>query len=115
MFGYADRYQFLIHDRDSIFASQLDESIRALGVRVLNRHEDGSRRFSRFQQPWSPSGLLAAFLGMGWRLFGHFLVDEIAGTARTGRRGLGCRLTRNWMSQLANLLAKPTGTFALDV
>jgi putative transposase len=33
--GYEDRYQFLIHDRDSIFASQLDESIRALGVRVL--------------------------------------------------------------------------------
>src|SRR6202047_752290 len=27
--GYDDRSQFLIHDRDSIFASQLDESIRA--------------------------------------------------------------------------------------
>jgi putative transposase len=33
--GYEDRYKFLIHDRDSIFASHLDESIRALGVRVL--------------------------------------------------------------------------------
>jgi transposase InsO family protein len=33
--GYEERYQFLIHDRDSIFASHLDESIRALGVRVL--------------------------------------------------------------------------------
>jgi hypothetical protein len=33
--GYGDRYKFLIHDRDSIFASQLDESIRALGIRVL--------------------------------------------------------------------------------
>jgi putative transposase len=34
--GYEDRYQFLIHDRDSIFANQLDESIQALGLRVLN-------------------------------------------------------------------------------
>jgi transposase InsO family protein len=33
--GYESRYKFLLHDRDSIFASQLDESIRALGVRVL--------------------------------------------------------------------------------
>jgi putative transposase len=33
--GYEDRYQFLVHDRDSIFASQLDESIRALRIRVL--------------------------------------------------------------------------------
>jgi putative transposase len=33
--GYKERYKFLIHDRDCIFASQLDESIRALGVRVL--------------------------------------------------------------------------------
>jgi putative transposase len=33
--GYEERYKFLIHDRDCIFASQLDESIRALGVRVL--------------------------------------------------------------------------------
>jgi transposase InsO family protein len=33
--GYEDRYQLLIHDRDGIFASHLDESIRALGIRVL--------------------------------------------------------------------------------
>jgi putative transposase len=33
--GYEERYKFLIHDRDGIFASQLDDSIRALGVRVL--------------------------------------------------------------------------------
>jgi putative transposase len=33
--GCDDRYRFLIHDRDCIFSSQLDESIRALGARVL--------------------------------------------------------------------------------
>jgi transposase InsO family protein len=33
--GYEERYKFLLHDRDCIFASQLDESIRALGLRVL--------------------------------------------------------------------------------
>ena len=33
--GYGDRYRVLIHDRDCIFSGQLDESIRALGVRVL--------------------------------------------------------------------------------
>jgi putative transposase len=33
--GYEERYKFLIHDRDCIFSSQLDESIRALGIRVL--------------------------------------------------------------------------------
>ena len=33
--GYEERYKFLIHDRDSIFASHLDDSIRALGVKVL--------------------------------------------------------------------------------
>jgi putative transposase len=30
-----DRYKFLIHDRDSIFASELDQSIQALGIGVL--------------------------------------------------------------------------------
>jgi putative transposase len=29
------RYELLIHDRDCIFASHLDESIRRLGIRVL--------------------------------------------------------------------------------
>jgi len=33
--GYEDRYRYLIHDRDSIFATRLDQSIRALGLRVL--------------------------------------------------------------------------------
>jgi Integrase core domain len=33
--GYYERYRFLIHDRACIFSGQLDESIRALGVRVL--------------------------------------------------------------------------------
>jgi hypothetical protein len=33
--GYQDRYEFLIHDRDCIFASHLDESIGRLGIRVL--------------------------------------------------------------------------------
>lgn len=33
--GYQDQYKFLFRDRDSIFATHLDESIRKLGVRVL--------------------------------------------------------------------------------
>jgi len=33
--GYEERYRFLIHDRDSIFASHLDDSICALGVKVV--------------------------------------------------------------------------------
>ena len=33
--GAADQYEFLLHDRDSIFASHLDASIRKLGVRAL--------------------------------------------------------------------------------
>ena len=33
--GYEEQHQFLIDDRDSIFASHLGESIQALGVRVL--------------------------------------------------------------------------------
>jgi putative transposase len=33
--GYEDQYEFLIHDRDSIFAHYLDESIGRLRVRVL--------------------------------------------------------------------------------
>lgn len=33
--GYRDQYKFLLHDRDSIFASHLDESIRRLGLQVL--------------------------------------------------------------------------------
>jgi transposase InsO family protein len=33
--GFQDRYEFLIHDRDCIFAKHLDESIGRLGVKVL--------------------------------------------------------------------------------
>jgi len=33
--GYEVRYRYLIHDRDSIFAKHLDESIEALGLSVL--------------------------------------------------------------------------------
>ena len=33
--GYEDRYRYLIHDRDGIFAKSLDESIGRLGLRVL--------------------------------------------------------------------------------
>jgi transposase InsO family protein len=33
--GYDGQYEYLIHDRDSIFAHHLDESIGRLGIRVL--------------------------------------------------------------------------------
>ena len=33
--GYDDRYRYLIHDRDGIFAKSLDESIEQLGLKVL--------------------------------------------------------------------------------
>jgi putative transposase len=33
--GFEERYEFLLHDRDSIFAQHLDESIGRLGVTVL--------------------------------------------------------------------------------
>jgi putative transposase len=33
--GCEERYKFLLHERDCIFASHLDESIRALGIKVL--------------------------------------------------------------------------------
>jgi putative transposase len=33
--GLEERYEYLIHDRDSIFAKHLDESIGGLGVKVL--------------------------------------------------------------------------------
>ncbi len=33
--GFDDPHRYLIHDRDSIFAKHLDESIRALGLNVL--------------------------------------------------------------------------------
>jgi len=33
--GLQDQYEYLLHDRDSIFANHLDESIERLGVKVL--------------------------------------------------------------------------------
>ena len=33
--GYDGRYRYLIHDRDTIFAKNLDESITNLGLKVL--------------------------------------------------------------------------------
>jgi putative transposase len=33
--GFEERYEYLLHDRDSIFARHLDESIGRLGVKVL--------------------------------------------------------------------------------
>ena len=33
--GLDARYRYLLHDRDSIFAKHLDESVRRLGIRVL--------------------------------------------------------------------------------
>lgn len=41
--GLEDRYKFLVHDRDRIFANQLDESIRALGIRVLKSAPRGPK------------------------------------------------------------------------
>jgi putative transposase len=34
--GLQDRYEYLLHDRDSILANHLDESIERLGVKVWN-------------------------------------------------------------------------------
>jgi putative transposase len=33
--GYEEQYTYLLHDRDTIFSAELDESIRRLGLRVL--------------------------------------------------------------------------------
>lgn len=33
--GYETRYEYLLHDRDSIFSADLDESVKRLGLRVL--------------------------------------------------------------------------------
>jgi len=33
--GFERRYEYLLHDRDSIFATHLDESVKRLGIRVL--------------------------------------------------------------------------------
>jgi putative transposase len=33
--GYETRYEYLLHDRDSLFSADLDQSVRRLGLRVL--------------------------------------------------------------------------------
>jgi len=33
--GYEERYAYLLHDRDTVFSAELDESIQPLGLRVL--------------------------------------------------------------------------------
>ena len=33
--GFDDQYEYLLHDRDRIFANHLDESIERIGVKVL--------------------------------------------------------------------------------
>ena len=33
--GFNEQYRYLLHDRDSIFARSLDDSIKSLGLRVL--------------------------------------------------------------------------------
>jgi len=33
--GYEEQYAYLLHDRDTIFSAELDESIQRLGLRVL--------------------------------------------------------------------------------
>jgi len=33
--GFQRRYDYLLHDRDSIFAQHLDESVNKLGLKVL--------------------------------------------------------------------------------
>ena len=34
--GFEERYEYLLHDRDSTFAKHLDEAIGQLGVKVLD-------------------------------------------------------------------------------
>ena len=38
--GFEDGYRYLIHDRDSIFARNLDESLKSFGLRVLKSRPD---------------------------------------------------------------------------
>jgi hypothetical protein len=33
--GYEERYTYLLHDRDSIFSAEIDQSIQRLGLQVL--------------------------------------------------------------------------------
>jgi hypothetical protein len=42
--GYEERYAYLLHDRDTIFSAELDESIQRLGLRVLKSPPRSPRR-----------------------------------------------------------------------
>jgi putative transposase len=57
--GLQDRYKFLLHDRDSIFAQHLDESIAKLGVKVLK----SVRRRMRFVKKSSAQFVESAWIG----------------------------------------------------
>jgi hypothetical protein len=77
--GFEERYEYLLHDRDSIFAKHLDESIERLGVKVLrspprsriagNHDSPGAvfatssrrivRRSSRINLGWTASRIFA--------------------------------------------------------
>jgi hypothetical protein len=53
--GLHERYEYLLHDRDSIFAKHLDESITKLGVKVLKsptatHHNFNSRSRHRLRE-----------------------------------------------------------------
>jgi hypothetical protein len=58
--GYDDRYRYLIHDRDGIFAKSLDESIERLGLKVLK-----SRCAARWPMPFA-NALSARFDANAW-------------------------------------------------
>ena len=55
----ADRHKYLIHDRDSIFARHLDDSIWALGLRVLRSRSRAPRRTRSANGPSALSGVSA--------------------------------------------------------
>ena len=54
--GFEKRYSYLLHDRDSIFAEHLDESVKRLGIRVLKSPPgvpDPPPAYRDYQQPQS--------------------------------------------------------------
>jgi putative transposase len=58
--GLEERYEYLSHDRDSIFAKHLDESIGRLGVKVLKSPHAAPRRTR------SVNALSAQFVASVW-------------------------------------------------
>ena len=49
--GEESRHQYLIHDRDKIFAKHLDDSIRALGIEV-SRSPVASPKANAYAERW---------------------------------------------------------------